>query len=511
MKSIIFLFLLVLLLKNGTAQEVVRVQHGAQLTVENGARLTISGGLMLEKGSQLINNGRITLSKSKTGAPWWRDSTDNPYPYGNGIVAFNSSGDPSLESVNSFHRIEVNADSIHLGTDISSDQWYLIKGRISTGQFKAIVLSPSDTAVQADSSNPHFAGSWFDGVLRRSFDGHSANTFFFPVGDLHKANPAVMENLQTAPLNNISFIDASFGPKPGTDAGLVLQENGTPFTMVNNAGVWYVTPDAEPTQGSYDLVLYLNGFTGLVDNSFAILRRPDSSSAAKDWKVPENSVLPPNTTSGRTIADGFARRNNISSFSQYGIGMTSTPLPVTLTDFKAYRVNKTEVVLQWQTRMESNNKGFDVERRLDKDTVFSFLGTVPSAAPGGNSSVVLSYSYADANDYYGVSYYRLKQTDLDGHFTYTLVKAVSGSGGTGISVLLYPNPNHGQFIIRIDGTVETRYVRIIDEKGVVIRNMLFNGNTALQVTGLRPGAYIVQIPDAFGPGQTFAEKILVVR
>jgi hypothetical protein len=272
-----------------------------------------------------------------------------------------------------------------------------------------------------------------------------------------------------------------------------------------------LTPDTEPTQGSYDLLLYLNGFPGLVDNSFAILKRPDSSADAKDWEVPEKSVLPPNTTSGRTIADGFARRNNISTFSQYGIGMTSTPLPITLIDFKAYRIDPMKVDLQWRTGTESNNRGFDVEKRLDKDTSFSFTGFVPSAAQGGNSNSVLNYDYTDVNDYYGVTYYRLKQTDLDGHYTYTVIKAVSGSGRTGISVLLYPNPNQGQFTIRIDGALGTHAVRIVDEKGAIIRNMLLSGNTPLPVQGLPSGTYIVQIPDAFGPGQPFAQKIVVLK
>ena len=509
--AIIIFFLLLRLTMDGLCQDVVRVQKNAVLTIENGAILTISGGVMLEKGSQLINDGRITLLKSRMGSAYWRDSTDSPYSYGNGIVALNGDGEQLLESVNPFHRIEVNADSVRLATDIAADQWYLTKGRVSTGLYKAIVLSSSDTAVQADNSNPHFLYSWFDGVLRRSFDGHSARTFLFPVGGRQRANLAVMDNLQAAPLNNIGYIEASFGAKPGTDAGLVLQENGTPFTMVNDAGVWYLRPDAEPTQGSYDLLLYLNGFTGLQDNSFAILRRPDGSADGKDWEVPENSVLPPNMGSGRTLADGFARRNAIGSFSQYGIGMTSTPLPTTLVDFKAFRIDPMHAGLLWQTEMESNNKGFYVEKRLDKESDFSIAGFVPSAASGGNSQTVLHYSYIDTNDYSGITYYRLKQNDLDGQYFYTGIKAVQGNGRGGVSVLLYPNPNQGQFTIRMDGAYGLHDVRVVDVKGGVIWRGRLQGDAPLSVTGLASGTYIVQIPDAFGPGQTFAQKILVVK
>jgi hypothetical protein len=256
-------------------------------------------------------------------------------------------------------------------------------------------------------------------------------------------------------------------------------------------------------------VLYLNGFTGMLDDSFSILRRPDSSTDAKDWEVPQNSLLPPAATSGRTIADGIARRNNISSFSQYGIGMTSAPLPITLIAFTAFRIDPAKVGLQWQTGMESNNKGFDVEKRLDNDVSFSSTAFVPSAAQGGNSSSILHYSYTDADDYSGITYYRLKQIDLDDRYNYSVIRAVSG--GTNVSVLLYPNPNHGQFTIRMDGATGIHDVRIVDAKGAVIKNMQLQGNTPLPVTGLSSGAYIIQIPDAFGPGETFAQKILVVK
>ncbi|MBS1603824.1 MAG: T9SS type A sorting domain-containing protein [Bacteroidetes bacterium] len=508
---IITLFLLAAM--DSMAQEVVRVQKGAKFTVENGALLTIAGGMALEKGSGLTNNGKITLLRNAVGGQAdWIDSSDMSYSYGSGVVVFNSSGDQKLLSVDSFHRIEVDAGSIHLATDIAADQWYLINGRISTGRFKGVVLSSSDTAVAADNSNTNFTKSWFDGGLRRRFSSNSANTFFFPLGDPNLSHLLVMDGLKTAPLNNISYLDASFGPKPGTDAGLILQENGTPYTMINDAGVWYVTPDKEPTAGSYDLLLYLDGFTGLVDNSFTILRRPDSSKTASDWEVPEKSALPAAGTPGRTVAGGYAKRNSMSSFSQYGIGMTSTPLPVTLTDLKAYRIDPAKVGLEWQTLTEVNNRGFNVEKRQDNDTSFSSSGFVPSAAPGGNSSVVLFYTYTDANAYHGVTYYRLKQTDLDGHYTYTLVKAVSGDGAAGVSVLLYPNPSQGQFSIRMDGAAGTQhYVRIVDEKGAILKSMLLMGNEALPVTGLRPGTYVVQIPDAFGPGKLFAEKIVVLK
>ncbi len=279
----------------------------------------------------------------------------------------------------------------------------------------------------------------------------------------------------------------------------------------NTAGVWHLTPDMEPTGGKYDLLLTTSGFSSLMDNQFAILERPDASSNAVDWMVPAGSSLPAAGTGGRTVASGIARRNSLSAFSQFGIGMTATPLPVTLVLFDANRIGKSIVSLDWTTAMEENDKGFGIERRLDSASSFSSIGFVPSQAPGGNSTQTLSYAFTDINGYVGISYYRLKQEDLDDHFVYTLIKAVSGSGATQLSVLLYPNPGHGQFTLRLDGNNNSFPAVISDELGRIVRSMVVTGNTNLTVVGLNPGLYFIRIPDAFGKGRPFVEKVLIVR
>jgi hypothetical protein len=189
-----------------------------------------------------------------------------------------------------------------------------------------------------------------------------------------------MDNLIAAPLNNVSAITASFGPKPGNDAGLLVNDLGTPYSIVNNGGVWHITPDAEPTSGKYDLFLSFSGFTVLADNSFGIISRPNNSSNAAEWKIPTGSVLPQGGLPGRIVSSGFARRNNLSGFSQFGIAMALGALPVTLTDFNAIRLSKEIVNLDWETASEQNNKGFEIERRSDNEQTFAQRKFVPSQA-----------------------------------------------------------------------------------------------------------------------------------
>ncbi|MGQ0739320.1 MAG: T9SS type A sorting domain-containing protein [Bacteroidota bacterium] len=496
------------------AQDIIKVQNGASITVQNGAEITVQGGVSLDNGSTLVNNGTIRLKQNgASGAADWIDNTVTAYNYGTGKVIFNGTGGHTVNSKNTYERIDVDASGhVALASDVNANKWYLVNGRVnSTSSFKAIALSNTQLAVEADAANTNFASSWVNGNLRRYIQPSAVSNYTFPVGDATKVNRAVMDNLTASPLNNLTYIDASFGPKPGNDAGLMASENGQGYISVNSGGVWYLTPDVVPTSGTYDVLLYFNGFTGLSDNSFGILKRPNASSNAADWTSPAGSSLPANNLPGRIVSSGYARRNNINSFSQFGIGILSGPLPVTLLSFDARRLTKVRVQVNWQTVTEQNNRGFEIERRLDGEPSFVQIGFAPTQAPGGNSSSRIDYNYTDANGYAGISYYRLKQVDIDNHFTYTHIKAVKGMGDTQVSVLLYPNPNHGQFTIRLDGVTRQYEAVITDMGGKVVRQLRLGNSNNVNVTGLSAGTYIIRIPDVFGEGDSFTEKVMVIK
>lgn len=497
-----------------SAQDVMKVQSGALLFVQNGTEMVLEGGLALDNGSTLTNNGAIRVKQNgSSGAANWTDNTIVAYNYGTGKVIFNGTGGHLVQSLNTFERIDADAAGhITLGSDVSAVKWYLVNGKVnSTAAFRAIATGTAQLSVEAAPTNSNFSNSWINGKLRRYLAPASVNTYTFPVGDATKVNLAVMDDLSASPLNNLSYIDASFGTKPGNDAGLVATENGQGYVAMNNGGVWYLTPDANPTSGNFDLLLYFNGFTGLADNMFGILRRTDSSSNAADWTVPAGTMLPANGQPGRTVASGYARRNNIGGFSQFGLGQLSAPLPVTLLSFDARRQTSLKVLVNWQTLTEINNRGFEVERRLEGEPIFKQIGFVPSKAPGGNSSDRIDYQYTDANGYAGVSYYRLRQVDLDNRFNYTHIKAVKGTGETQVSVLLYPNPNFGQFTIRLEGVTRNYDALITDMGGKIIRQLRLSNNNQVTVTGLSAGTYLIRIPDVFGEGEAFTEKVMVIK
>ncbi|MBN2571827.1 MAG: DUF4623 domain-containing protein [Ignavibacteriales bacterium] len=129
--------------------------------------------------------------------------------------------------------------------------------------------------------------------------------------------------------------------------------------------------------------------------------------------IPGNLVADPGHDADfSTMANG--------PFNTKGAGSTA-PLPVELKTFSASAtVNR--VNLSWETASEYNNYGFEIQR-AGTDKNWAKIGFVDGA---GNSNTVKKYSYTDKEVYTaGQYYYRLKQIDNDGTFSYSNVLSVN--------------------------------------------------------------------------------------
>ena len=87
-----------------------------------------------------------------------------------------------------------------------------------------------------------------------------------------------------------------------------------------------------------------------------------------------------------------------------------TPLPVELLDFQANLVED-GVELEWSTASEYNSDYFSIYRSVDASS-WTKLADIPSA---GFSTSLQEYKYKDNSILYNYTYYRLKQTDIDGY------------------------------------------------------------------------------------------------
>ena len=310
-------------------QEALKIQGGGSITIQSGTELVLQGGLTLDNGSSLLNNGTILLKNNTvSNISNWTDNSILGALTGTGIVIFNSTHAQQFTGPSSFYTVYINTDQLTINNDLNiSNLLRLIKGKINTSNYTVVLINTAASSLENDITNTNYFNSWINGNLRRSIASNTSS-YDFPVGNSTRSNLLkFINNNLTGP----SSLTSSFGPKPGTDAGLNVTENGNTYTAVNNGGVWKLIPNTPATGGNYALHLYFNGFTGLLDNRFGILRRPDASSNASDWIVPTGSLLESFNGTGRKVSDGFARRYNISDFSQFGIGEFNLGTPCEIT------------------------------------------------------------------------------------------------------------------------------------------------------------------------------------
>ncbi len=319
MKKYLILLLSILASFLSSAQQVLKINNGAAITIQNGAQLTLQGGITLENGSNLINNGVMRLKNNPiANGSDWIDNSASGALNGTGLVIFNSTDNHNFSGSTIFYAVQINAGSLSLNNNFQvSNLLQLINGKINTATNYVFLNNSNSNSLLNDAANTGYINSWINGNFRRLITSN-ANVYDFPIGNATRSNLLQFANNN---LTGTNYLTASFGPKPGTDAGLNVVENSAAYIAVNNGGVWYLVPDAGPSGGNYALQLYFNGFTGLTDNQFGILRRPDASSNAANWMIPAGSSLEPINGLGRKLSDGFARRINISDFSQLGVGM----------------------------------------------------------------------------------------------------------------------------------------------------------------------------------------------
>ena len=189
-----------------------------------------------------------------------------------------------------------------------------------------------------------------------------------------------------------------------------------------------------------------------------------------------------------------------------GVTVLGSLLPVEFTFFSGEHSNAGNL-LKWATANEQNNGYFSVERSQD-GSQFAAVGRVNSAGAGNTAT---AYSYTDAKAPAANCYYRLKQVDKDGQFTYSKTILVAGSSNAG-AVQVYPSPAQSAVSVVISNDVRGNgKIALYDIAGHNVRQQtVVKSNNLLQaavnVNDLVPGLYLVEIK--IGDTYKFTKTIL---
>lgn len=177
-------------------------------------------------------------------------------------------------------------------------------------------------------------------------------------------------------------------------------------------------------------------------------------------------------------------------------------LPLDWLSFHAKSTKENTVALSWRTANEVDNELFVIERSLD-GIQFEEIGTLQAISA---DSEAFSYNFEDKAPLNGNNYYRIRQIDVNGKYSLSVVRLVNISK---ITVEVFPNPTIEMLNIIYNGTNdEAISIRIVDNRGqllyngkVQLSNGQFNMNLA-QFNIHESGIYHLAIQNADGSTQT---------
>ena len=381
--------------------------------------------------------------------------------YENDILVFNTGSSITVTNVptqtisklvvNNNTRVTLNTTSIANLT--IADSLNLISGTIVAGTNITPIVGRSATATGVITG----AGG-VEGNLTR-WIAAATRSYTFPLVKGANRRSATI-NYTTAPTGgelNLSYVNGA--PFTG---GLPLVDGALLLDSISKDGIWRLSAPTLLSPGTFNITINANNIGGVTN--YATTALVSRSSPIGPWTAFGAQVI----TSGSNTAMVLSRTGLTVSNIEIGIAGTSVnPLPVSLTSFTGTATG-IDGILNWSTSTETNNQGFQVERSKDGR---SFESTGYFVKGVGNSRIVKNYSLLDVNAFAkaDVIYYRLKQVDVDGKFTYSQVIKVSTLASAVKGLLAFPNPYNSSYNVVFNAATEgTAIIEMTDIQGRII-------------------------------------------
>lgn len=389
---------------------------------------------------------------------------------GNGVLAFKNNNADSAVVVNNgfaaYQLAALTAANLQSGNITVANNLNLVNNSLFSLNNNSLTLTgTTSTITQTGNSyiNTNGTGKL---TIENIGSGGRTGAVIFPVGNAGNYNPVTFTN--TGVIDNFSVrvqpqIFAAYTAESGTGSYTNNAVNATWFITEANAGgsnaditlQWNVSQELPGFDRAQS---YLGHYTGGI------------------WALGTQGIA--------TGANPYSyNRTNIISFSPFGILNNNATLPLTFLSFSAQKCNK-NVCLNWKTENELNVSYFTIERSTD--------GVIFIPVKNEPAKNTLSNEYNNTDDIAAVQnstklFYRLKQVDADGRFTYSNTAIVTLSKIQGISI--YPNPVTDK--IYISGYEKVKQVQLYTLKGEKIKET--TALPGIDVSSLARGIYFVKI------------------
>ncbi|MFK7971923.1 MAG: DUF1501 domain-containing protein [Bacteroidia bacterium] len=280
--------------------------------------------------------------------------------------------------------------------------------------------------------------------------------------------------------------NGSHGTDHGTYAPMLL------FGKHVNAGV---------VGNNSDLSNLTNNDLSTLDHDY----RRVFSTILQDWLGADNQAVTKSNMGGFLPQKlSLIDTNEVAPASCYLTPLVT--LPVSLLGFEAHVQSGGSVLCEWRTENEVNNQGFVLERSKD-GVSYESIAEVPAAAAG---SVYNTYDWEDGSPFRGISYYRIKQIDIDGtEMIHPKVAVHVLRDHDALSYRAYPNPaiDHFNLDLTVAEAVQGE-LRIANLMGQLVRSETISiekGSSSRRINcaEMKTGMYIVQVHTAHGEQCSF--------
>jgi hypothetical protein len=331
-----------------------------------------------------------------------------------------------------------------------------------------LTLESTVTATSGASDNSHVNGP---------IQKFGTANFIYPIGKTFRWRPVQLLNVAGVATDAFT---AEYFPISGYTLSSVMEPT---LDHISDCEYWTIIRSAGSANARV-LLSYHNTYScGVTVPADLRVAKLDEAPAPDIWRDRGNN--------GVTVTGwgGYVPTTAVETeFGYWTLASISTenPLPVELVSFTA-EAQRQEVLCEWITASEWNNDHFTVERSAD-GLMFEAVGMVRSQ---GDSWDLRAYSFTDKAPLPGLSYYRLRQTDLDGSFVHSNVVVVEMTGFSGVRVIV----REGELEVWHDLPAGTPY-SILDATGRLVRTgALGEGRTTIAIPSEIRGVLLLHFED----------------
>ena len=175
----------------------------------------------------------------------------------------------------------------------------------------------------------------------------------------------------------------------------------------------------------------------------------------------------PNTSPTFQVLPG----ENVENVS---IGVVLNSLPVEWLDIRG-EARDDHNFIEWDIASEVNVSHYELQYSHDNTINFETVGEVESEETNFQGFLSYNLSHTDYNS--GLNYYRVKQLDLDGRFSYSDIVVINNEKARGSSITIYPNPTSGLLNVDLNILAPSEIVKmnLYDNLGrLIVKNVIYD-------------------------------------